>query len=221
MRFDYRGMGDSDGSPRTFQEIEEDIRAAVDAFCQWVPEMTQVVLWGLCDAVPPSIFYAPTDTRVSGLVLVNPFAYTMDGQARTFVKHYYWSRLKQPDYWLKVFSGRFDAWASLKSIFQVMSVAFSTKESAERLSPNPACPLPDRMRMTLEGFKGRFLVILSGNDLVAREFNDTVARSKNWQNLLASERVTKHSVPEANHTFSRREWRDEVASVTATWVRSF
>lgn len=32
MRFDYRGMGDSEGDIRSFESIDDDIRAAIDAF---------------------------------------------------------------------------------------------------------------------------------------------------------------------------------------------
>jgi len=32
LRFDYRGMGDSEGEPRDFEAVDADIRAAVDAF---------------------------------------------------------------------------------------------------------------------------------------------------------------------------------------------
>jgi hypothetical protein len=64
------------------------------------------------------------------------------------------------------------------------------------------------------------LLILSGNDLVAQEFKDVVARSSRWQGLLAGERITRHDLPEANHTFSRREWRDQIARWTEMWVKS-
>mgnify|MGYP000113667174 FL=1 len=32
FRFDYRGMGDSDGAMRSFENVSEDIAAAVDTF---------------------------------------------------------------------------------------------------------------------------------------------------------------------------------------------
>ena len=31
LRFDYRGMGDSDGTVRTFENVDADLRVAVDA----------------------------------------------------------------------------------------------------------------------------------------------------------------------------------------------
>jgi len=34
MRFDYRGMGDSEGEARTFESVQDDIRIAIDTFFQ-------------------------------------------------------------------------------------------------------------------------------------------------------------------------------------------
>jgi exosortase A-associated hydrolase 1 len=61
MRFDYRGMGDSDGEERDFESIREDIRAALDAFTEAVPGMRDIVLWGLCDGASAAAMYAPDD----------------------------------------------------------------------------------------------------------------------------------------------------------------
>ena len=50
MRFDYRGMADSDGAFRGFEDIGADVAAAIDVFTETVPEIEEVALWGLCDA---------------------------------------------------------------------------------------------------------------------------------------------------------------------------
>ena len=74
------------------------------------------------------------------------------------------------------------------------------------------------MQAGLQRFRGPVLLILSGNDLTAQEFKDVVARSPGWQELLASPRVTRRDLIEANHTFARREWRDQVGKWTAEWL---
>jgi hypothetical protein len=71
----------------------------------------------------------------------------------------------------------------------------------------------------LRRFSGRVLLILSGKDLTADEFRGVVSRSERWKALLADARVTQRELPEANHTFSRHEWRDRVARWTAEWVK--
>jgi hypothetical protein len=70
-------------------------------------------------------------------------------------------------------------------------------------------------------FKGKVLLILSGRDLTAQEFEEVVRGSKRWQKLIADTRVERRALAEANHTFSTREWRDQVAAWTAHWVRSW
>jgi uncharacterized protein len=77
------------------------------------------------------------------------------------------------------------------------------------------------MQDGLRRFRGRVLLILSGNDFTAQEFKDLVAASRGWRRLLESARVTRRDLPGANHTFSRREWRDQVARWTESWVNSW
>jgi hypothetical protein len=62
-------------------------------------------------------------------------------------------------------------------------------------------------------------LIISGADLTAQEFLDMVKASPQWRKLLAAPRVQRHTLPAADHTFSRREWRDQVAAWTARWVQ--
>ena len=54
FRFDYRGMGDSEGEFRGFEHVEDDIAAAVEAFRSASPGLREIVLWGLCDGTRTS-----------------------------------------------------------------------------------------------------------------------------------------------------------------------
>lgn len=87
MRFDYRGMGDSEGVERAFGDVEDDIKAAIDALMVAMPGVREVVLWGLCDGASAAMMYAPLDARVSGVVLLNPWIRTPDSIARTTLRH--------------------------------------------------------------------------------------------------------------------------------------
>lgn len=82
-------------------------------------------------------------------------------------------------------------------------------------------PLPGRMHDSLAAFHGKVLLILSGADLTAQEFRDAVQASRPWQKLLAAPRVTQQELAQADHTFSRRAWRDQVADWTGEWMRSW
>ena len=216
MRFDYRGMGDSTGDLRDFEQVTGDLRAAVDAFCGAVDEVRDVVLWGLCDAASAALFYAHQDPRVSGIVLVNPWVRTVAGEARAYLRHYYLRRLLNPAPWRKLLRGEFDLWGSAKSLAGNVGRAARARDRGRA----PAS-LPERMAEGLARFDGRVLMILSGNDLTAQEFRDAARQSSRWRGLLGAPRVTRRELAQANHTFSTREWRDQAAAWTAEWVGSW
>jgi exosortase A-associated hydrolase 1 len=214
LRFDYRGMGDSAGGARTFEHAHEDIRSAIDRLMERQPGLRQVVIWGLCDAASASLFYAHGDKRVSGLVLLNPWVRTDEGMARAQLKHYYGARLLQRAFWEKLLKGEVAVLDALTGFAGRLVQALRRNTDA---TPT-AKPLPERMEEGLRRFQGRVLLILSGNDLTAQEFKDLVARSPGWQCLLQDPRVARRDLPEATHTFSRREWRDQVTEWTRAWL---
>ena len=223
MRFDYRGMGDSEGDIRSFEDVTADIRAAVDAFFDACPELTSVVLWGLCDAASAAIFYADTDSRVEGMILLNPWVSTEAGEAKAYLRHYYFQRLFNKALWKKILTAKFEFRKSLASLLERVKksrevLVGAVNKDAVEAGNNPP-PLPTRMYQSLERFQGWVNVIISGDDLTAAEFDDMVKASKAWRRLLNQKKTTFHYVAAANHTFSRQVWRDEVAEQTLRWVR--
>ena len=213
LRFDYRGMGDSTGEPRTFESVSEDLKCAIEVLVSRVPAVKEVVIWGLCDAASAALLYARQDRRVTGLVLVNPWVRTEQGAARVYLRHYYGGRLFQAQFWHKVLSGQFRFKEAATSLLR-----FATR--AVRKDGAPAMmPLPDRMENALSKFDGRALLVLSGNDLTADEFRDLVKRSERWRRLLERPRLRQQELRDANHTFSRRAWREQVTGWTVSFVK--
>jgi exosortase A-associated hydrolase 1 len=211
MRFDYRGMGDSEGALRSFESVDADLRAAIDTFFEQAPGLEEVVLWGLCDGASAALMYAASDRRVAGLVLLNPWVRTEGGAAKATLKHYYRDRLLGAGLWKKIASGRFDFAAAASSLRQVVKSASA--------APAPQS-LPERMAASLQGFGGKVLVILSGADLTAQEFGDLAGSSPVWRSLMAMPRISSKTLPRADHTCSRAEWQDQVAAWTSDWVAS-
>lgn len=242
LRFDYRGMGDSEGEARDFESVDADLRCALDSFMAAVPNLQEVVIWGLCDAASAAMFYAGKDSRVTGLVLLNPWARTTGGAAKATLKHYYRQRLLDPALWRKIASGKFEYRKAAGSFVRLVGKAFG-KPAAAPAAPAAATtaavdvpavaavaptapvpcgpPLPERMLAGLSQFKGKVLLIMSGADLTAQEFSDVVKGSRQWQRQLAGARVTRQALAAADHTFSRRVWRNQVANWTGAWVQSW
>jgi exosortase A-associated hydrolase 1 len=228
MRFDYRGMGDSEGEPRTFEDVGEDIGAAIDRFVVEVPTMTEVVIWGLCDAASAALFYAHGDARVRGLVLLNPWVRTDQGIAKAYLKHYYLARLLDRDLWRKILSGRFEYRSAARSVAGLCAKLVplgqpkkNTANAAARPQLDAQFALPDRMLHGLEKFKGKVLLIMSGNDLTAKEFLDVVSGSSKWKKVLGTSNVQRRDLAEANHTFAQRDWRNQVSNWTNDWIASW
>jgi exosortase A-associated hydrolase 1 len=213
MRFDYRGMGDSEGTLRDFSCVGADLRAAVDQFCASVPAMAEVALWGLCDGATAAAMYAAGDRRVTGVALLNPWIRTDSGIARATLKHYYRRRLAQAAFWAKMLRGRFNPAAAARSVWALLRAAGTR--------PPASAALPERLLAALEGFDGKVLIMLSGADLTAQEFAGLTASSPGWRSLLGAARVTCHRLAQADHTCSRRPWQDQVAAWTQQWIVSW
>lgn len=215
MRFDYRGMGDSAGDICSFESVNDDVRAAVDAFFRQVPELRGVVLWGLCDGASAACFYAPTDARVRGLILLNPWVRTAQGEAQTYLKHYYLQRLLSRAFWLKLLRGGVRLGHSVAGLSAAVQRA---RGGASQTQPSAGGTLPERMLADLQRAAKPALIVLSGRDYVAREFEQVCRDHPGWQQFLAANVV--QYLPEADHTFSGDRNREEVASLSLSWSES-
>ncbi len=213
MRFDYRGMGDSEGDMRDFESIQDDLEAAIGEFFNAMPGLKELVLWGLCDGATAAAFHAAGDPRVTGLVMLNPWVRTAQGQARTTLRHYYWQRIREPEFWRKLARGRFGLRGALTSFG---ALALAASQPAAQMAP-----LPERLYQSLQRFRGRILIILSGADLGAREFMALPRQHPHWRKLLAAPHVRQILIPHANHTFARQAWRDQVADLCVQWIRAW
>lgn len=213
FRFDYRGMGDSEGGAKTFEDIEPDIRAAIDTFVERSPGLQGVVLWGLCDAASAASMYCGNDARVRGLILANPWVRTTTGEARAYLKHYYTNRLLQPAFWRKVVSGSFNPIRSVRALLTAVTQARSSKRDAVASGS-----FISRMRVGLSGAGGPVLVLISQHDLTAQEFMDLCAADERWKMAMAAPRVHLERLAGADHTFSNRQHLASATERCKIWL---
>lgn len=215
LRFDYRGMGDSDGPRVSFEAVHADIAAAIAELTRRVRSIEHVVLWGLCDGASASAFFAGADPRVRGLVLFNPWVRTESGEARTMLRHYYVRRVTDPQLWRKLFAGELRIGESLRSFARQLLRA-RTGASPVSASHDDR-PLPERVIGSMAKHRGPVLVALSGNDAVAAEYR-SVANGP-LGGMLQRVDITEVPLPDADHTLSRREWHDAGVAHTVAWLR--
>ena len=222
FRFDFSGMGDSYGDYLGFEKTQDDMRLAIDRFFAEVPTMKRLVLWGECNACSSALFHAYEDPRIVGIVMLNPWVRTQQGKAKAVVKHYYLQRLRQRAFWTKVFRLEFDVIGSLRSAIQMLGQARKPRTGAASPVDSSArsLPLPERMLDGLSRFTGRILLIMSGRDMVSREFDDLLQAAPEWRRQLAEHGLVRHDLPLADHTFSSAEWRDQVVRWGIAWLRT-
>jgi exosortase A-associated hydrolase 1 len=223
MRFDHRGIGDSDDPYLGFEALDRDLAAAIGAFHIEHPTLKEIVLWGLCDAASAILLYAYRDPRVAGIVLLNPWVRTAESEARTYLRHYYVQRLLALDFWQNLLSGRIRLRQSALSLWDLVARLSSPATRPSLTEAHPVAghtrgPFPDRMAQGFSRFKGPILLVMSGQDLTAREFDDVVRLSSAWRGLLQTPRLTRRDLAESDHTFSRQVWRDKVARWTLEWI---
>jgi len=215
LRFDARGMGDSGGSPRHFETMAEDISAAIAALLQQVAAVRQVALLGLCDGASAALLHvdAVRDPRVRGLALLNPWVRSPASLARVQLRHYYWQRLAQRAFWTKLLGGGVGqaAWRDLLANLKA------------RHTPAPRAahtPYQHRMARGWAAFDGDILLVLSGNDLTAKEFVDATRDDAAWTGAMQHVRLQRHDLPEADHTFTGAACSERLDELTVAWLKA-
>ena len=216
MQVIMSGHYDTVFPPNTFTDIEDigdDIGAAVDTLCTQCPSVKAVTLWGLCDAASAAMFYAGrnADSRIDSLVLLNPWVRTEAGEARAQASGYYGSQLTSAAAWLSLLKnpGR---------VFRVIANLAGVARRSVAKEDAPEAALPDRVMTSLDAFAGKALLLISGNDLTAREFLGGADADDRCIRAIDTGRVSRCDLADADHTFSTAAWRDWVAQQTIAWL---
>ena len=201
LRFDYRGMGDSEGALRIFEDVEPDIRAAVRAFREACPTLRKLVLYGLCDAASAALMMSDPPDELAGLILVNPWVRRNETLNAAVVRHYYTDRIVSAQFWRKLVSGKVPV-RSAASEFVARVRRFIT---ARKPGDDAAIrDFVDRMRLGWQR-PVRKLLLLSGRDITAREFEDVRSGDIRWSLAGPTDVLEEARFVDADHTFSTAE----------------
>jgi uncharacterized protein len=226
LRFDHRGLGDSEGRFRGFEHTEADLAAAIAAFRHHVPELREFVLWGGCDAASAVFINAWKFPEVTGIIAGNPWVHTEAIGDAAIVRQHYAKRIREKSFWLKVLRLQYDPREALvvipRTIRSRLRVWRSTGDDRAKASAGDDSSLHFVQRMCdgLARFKGDLLLLMSGRSMVSMEFDELVAGSGAWQHALRQPRhLARHDVADGDQTFSTMAVRDEVNQVVLAWMR--
>ena len=180
LRFDRRGIGDSEGEDPGFAGAEADIRAAARAFRAMSPQLTRVVGWGNGDAA--SALMLGSGCGLDGLVLSNPAAIEEAAPPAGSARQRYIAKLGNSQEVGRRLAGAVDYRNLLKGLARVTS-----------RGPRPG-RLADALRDGLAGYDAPVSILLADEDRTAQAF------AQEWGE---DDRI--EHCPGADHAFSQPE----------------
>ena len=215
LRFDYRGIGDSEGVFRGFEHLEDDIASAVAHLMLRCPELSQVALFGLCDGATAAALYDSADERVTMRILLNPWVHTDTGEAKAYLSYYYPRRLLQKSFWVSLARGNVSVLESLGDLYRKIRRTVAATGSARTEKREP---FQSRMLTSLQRYVGRSLFVLSEHDLTAVEFRDLVSSDGDWKQHLQQSAVHLWEIDGADHTLSEDGALDRFVDKVLEWL---
>lgn len=189
LRFDRRGVGDSEGQNTGFTGSADDIAAALRAFRSHVPTLKRVVAFGNCDGA--SALMLAGGAGIDALVLANPWTFEPEAQPDipaapqpapmppSVLRRHYLKRLTDPR----------AVWRLLTGKVQIGQLAGSLADAAKGDAAPTA--LAGQMADGIAGFAGPVTILLAERDRTAQAFR------ANWDK--ADPRL--RTCPDATHSF--------------------
>ncbi len=217
FRFDFSGMGDSEGQQCKFDETAEDVFAASDAFMEAVPGVSRLVLWGLCDAASSAMMFAHRHPKVTGMILLNPWVHGGKYAPDVKLTHFYRPFLSRGYKWRQLLSRRIKIIPTLREIGRDAQALVENRSFYSSLSSHQS--FVQGMLEGLQRFQHGVMIVLSEDDLTASEFSSLITHDPQWKEATSSPAVSINTVLEADHTFSKTAWKEEVSQLTIKWVK--
>jgi len=210
LRFDRRGIGDSEGENGGFESSAEDIAAAIALFRQTCPQLRKIVGFGNCDAASALLLHHRPG-GVDGLLLGNPWTIEMEGEVERLnapsenkndhnsdtytstplppaaaIRARYLAKLKDPREWLRLLRGGVD----LRKLFKGLGAA---SKSA------PPSGLAARLAAAGAAFDGPMTILIATGDGTAQAFMAEWPRPA-FKAMQAKARIERFDTP--SHSFA-------------------
>jgi len=202
LRFDYEGLGDSEGDFVGFRHAGASISSAVHFLQNKFKGQVNIVFWALCDGATAAVLYAAIQPEhIKGLILCNPLTYTTQGMARSTIKHYYGRRFFKKDFLHKLIRFKLDLHSTINELRDTFLNAQFLKRTNSTHEGSSELPLPKMVLESLHKFKNPIRIILSTDDIVASNFRDEWKKMKADKKKLNGNNIMSHVIDGADHTF--------------------
>lgn len=246
LRFDFFGLGDSEGE--VTEELLKDvynhievgrfIDDTIDAM-DWMARehgIDRFILSGLCGGAITGLLAAQRDHRVAGLLALaitpvlasrsaQPGMYMTAGQAIDLQRTYL-QKLTSPGAWLRLLTLQTDyrfMWRAMTQRFHALPAPAATDHVASSANPadetDNASPLfPPAFFAMIESSRP-ILMVFGGSDRLLWEYEEKfVARHR--ERLERTTGVHEvHTIAQANHVLSFEPWQQEMLGVATNWLR--
>ena len=209
LRFDYRGVGDSEGAYPGLNGVKPDLAAAIAAFRHACPHIQAVVPWGLCEAASAILMHGPDLPDIAGAVLANPWLDDVTAQARGMIRQHYGKRLMSRQFWRKLLAGGVALPAAVSGLWTTWRRSRATTQDNQ---------LGQRMAAGLGSLDRPLLCLLSDNDDTAAAFQDALNRRAEWRQATRGAELALVKIAHADHVFTEADWRRAVARETIAFL---
>lgn len=199
LRFDRRGVGDSEGVNGGFRSSAPDISAALETLRAQCPQVDRVVAFGNCDAA--SALMLARGVGIDALVLSNPW--TIDDETQEapaeVVRDHYRRRLADPAAIRRLLTGQ-------------VPLAKLARSLMSAVRPAPAAPdgLGAQITEGISAFCGPIRFLVAGRDRTGLAF------LSHWDK--ADPRI--HTCPGATHSYVEPEAQDWLVDQVLEMLRS-
>ncbi len=187
LRFDRRGIGDSEGENAGFRGQEADIAAALVALRSAQPQVQRVVGFGNCDAASALMLSAP-ELGFDALILANPWVVEPGNesvQAPAAIRQRYAQKATDPEEWLRLLRGGVN----------LRKLASGLRHAS---GPAPRSSLAGTMQAGLAQFGGPATILLATRDRTAQLFDAAGP----------ADGTPVHRIDSASHSFAEKEARE-------------
>jgi uncharacterized protein len=242
LRFDFHGLGDSEGelTEKMLIEIYNHVevgRYVDDTLCaiQWMRDthgFHEFMVGGLCGGATTAALAAGRDAEIRHLLCLG-LAITLSGDAATPARYLtrneldsrlqkYVRRLLDPKSWVRLLTFQSEygvIWRSLRRLVvrdKVVANLSETAPTGEHMeNANPLFP-PAFFGFLNRG--GRVLLIFSEKDRLPSEYEEKFSLPYAGKLARYQIQIDTKIIANANHVISMPQWREEMLSIVRDWT---